>query len=277
MSSRGPFSAGQRLVACSLSQAASMKMCRIVRMFEEHPNLTPPVDPDVALWRYMDLARFMSLLESRALFFARADIMVDKCEGSMTTANVTRRPSQLGENMVTQMANPFRLVRKVTYLSCWHVSNVESAAMWGLYQADGRGVAVRTTWRRLTKSLEEASQVIFGGIVKYVDYDTAIIPEESALVPYCFKRQSFEHEHEARLLLWMLEDRNRESDNEDVELFSEKPPGFYIPVNLTELVTNVYVAPEAQDWFAELVGQIARRYGHGWPVQHSDLLRDPLF
>ena len=42
---------------------------------------------DATLWRYMDVAKFADLLESEALFFARANKLDDPFEGSWPDAN----------------------------------------------------------------------------------------------------------------------------------------------------------------------------------------------
>jgi hypothetical protein len=39
-------------------------------------------EPDMALWRYMDLAKFIAMLKSRAVYFARADTFDDPFEGA---------------------------------------------------------------------------------------------------------------------------------------------------------------------------------------------------
>jgi hypothetical protein len=49
-------------------------------MFESHEELVEPGGGD-SVWRYMDLARFVSLLDRSALFFTQASRMVDKWEG----------------------------------------------------------------------------------------------------------------------------------------------------------------------------------------------------
>jgi hypothetical protein len=43
-------------------------------MDQRPPAFVPPSNPEIPIWRYMDLAKFMSLLENEALHFARADL-----------------------------------------------------------------------------------------------------------------------------------------------------------------------------------------------------------
>jgi hypothetical protein len=42
-----------------------------------HPSFRQPRDPRICLWRYMDLSKFVALLQERALVFARADKLGD--------------------------------------------------------------------------------------------------------------------------------------------------------------------------------------------------------
>jgi hypothetical protein len=129
-------------------------MDRRVTMYQEHPSFTAPTDPDVKLWRYMDLAKFLAILEDEALFFAAAANMSDKFEGARSPVNVAVR-SELAHSpeykglaaFQTLIEAPYsQLLTRYTYLSCWHASEHESAAMWSLYQHDGRGIAIRTTF-----------------------------------------------------------------------------------------------------------------------------------
>ena len=38
--------------------------------------------PETELWRYMDFAKFVSMLEQRSIYFARADVLGDPFEGA---------------------------------------------------------------------------------------------------------------------------------------------------------------------------------------------------
>jgi hypothetical protein len=44
--------------------------------YEIHPKLTTPPD-DAVLWRYLDFAKFLDMLERRVLWFAGADTFED--------------------------------------------------------------------------------------------------------------------------------------------------------------------------------------------------------
>jgi hypothetical protein len=250
-------------------------------MHEEHQFFEAPGDPDMPLWRYMDLSKFLALLEDESLFFARADTMADRFEGAMGPVNAALRPQLYGDHypvFYPQIARLTESMRRFTYLSCWHASEHESAAMWGLYQRDGRGIAVRSTFERLTKSLRD-DRSVFVGMVHYVNYDQQFIPEGNSLAPYVYKRASFEHEQELRAVTQDLGRATSTSPEggSTLDLDAIGPAGLKIPVDIAQLIESVYIAPEAEDWFAVLVERLVRRYGHEWPVRHSDLAQDPIY
>ena len=43
------------------------------------------------------------------------------------------------------------------------------------------------------------------------------------------------------------------------------------------LIDSVYVSPLAEQWFADLVEKIIRRYGYGFKVNYSKLNDNPIF
>src|ERR1700692_2386478 len=47
-----------------------------------HESFKLPTNKDIPIWCYMDLAKYLAMLESRSLFFARAPQLGDPFEGS---------------------------------------------------------------------------------------------------------------------------------------------------------------------------------------------------
>src|SRR4051794_14031371 len=51
-------------------------------MVREQPAFfRPPLDADVSVWRYMDLTKFLWMLQNKALYFASVPTMNDRYEG----------------------------------------------------------------------------------------------------------------------------------------------------------------------------------------------------
>jgi len=62
--------------------------------------------------------------------------------------------------------------RSYIYLNCWHMNPHESAAMWDIYLGgEPQGIALRSTYRRLTESITDP-RAVFIGTVNYVDFNT---------------------------------------------------------------------------------------------------------
>jgi len=115
---------------------------------KEHPHFQTPADPSAFLWRYVDLPKFLSMLSSGTVFFARADLLGDPFEGSWPRPNVEGRefrykailpPDADAVDVAKAKSNFTKKWREVTFVSCWHLSPYESVAMWQLYTARNAG------------------------------------------------------------------------------------------------------------------------------------------
>jgi len=129
--------------------------------------------PAEKLWRFMDFAKFVSLLEEKALFFARADKLGDPFEGAAGIAErrsvwndhyrqffrelVATAPGQTtalepevldkeAERLLDEMRQAMDHDLKRTFANCWHANTVESEALWRLYcPPPHTGVVIQTT------------------------------------------------------------------------------------------------------------------------------------
>ena len=234
-------------------------------MYNDHPELFTPPD-DTVLWRYMDFTKFVSLLETQALFFCRADRLGDPFEGSISSVTPPAAPPDLRIGPVDVHQIDFRQVVRMARVNCWHAGKFESAAMWRLYARDTEGVAIRTTFDRLKESLG-GKQELCASAVQYVDYKVDAIPCGNGLLPLVHKRISFKHEQEVRVIFLQNSHNAAEGDS----------GGCYIDVDLATLISEIVVAPFAQDWFLELVGSLASRAGFVNRVRTSVLSEVPNF
>ena len=238
-------------------------------MYWKHPDLdTPP--PEALLWRYMDFTKFVSLLHTHALFFARADKLGDPFEGALAELNMLPQVKQAlfpgiePENIDSIYDHLCRL-RETTLVNCWYESDVESDAMWRLAIHTPTSIAVSTDFESLSSSLT-CQDMVFIGRVTYVDYDAQVIPTDNVLYPFFHKRRGFEHEREVRAIVI------------DFTATTEPPEvGAYFEVDLSTLVTEIIVAPYADDWFVELVRSVAAKYGLDTVVRKSHLGQVPAW
>lgn len=251
---------------------------------EPHECFERPADPDASIWRYMDLAKFVSILKEQAIFFARADKLGDPFEGSVTKPTRLMleeycRTHGLPDNVVDNFRGVVAASVRCTAVSCWHANDCESAAMWRLYLSSGEGVAIKSTFTRLVTSLPQWNKetdvdLIYAGVVKYIDYDTTVMPQNNLYWPFVHKRLSFRHENEIRAVM-----------TDSKGLWAGTPPGYVsfpnggasVPVNLPTLVESVFVAPSAPRWFEEVVRSLVDKYGFSFPVHRSRLGEDPVY
>ncbi|OAF09231.1 hypothetical protein AXW67_26915 [Bradyrhizobium neotropicale] len=57
----------------------------------QHEAFRLPTNKDIPIWRYMDLAKYLSILNSSGLFFPRATSFEDPFEGSAPRTIVSTR------------------------------------------------------------------------------------------------------------------------------------------------------------------------------------------
>jgi hypothetical protein len=230
-------------------------------------------EPTAKLWRYMDFTKYVSLLSSRSLYFARADCFDDTFEGAkglrknkkrwddhyadffrkairnppegykfeMTDAEVEAQVSRLLRDMETGG----EYFRKRNYVSCWHESAHESEAMWRLYSSFlPNAVVVRSTHDALYRSLGRNPDIKIGR-VQYIDLKT-----------------NYAGVNEVRALT--LD-------------FQCTGSGKLVPCDLSVLIEEVFVSPKSPNWFVALVNDINGKYELDLKVSTSEMIEEPFF
>jgi len=233
-------------------------------------------DENVTIWRYVDFIKFVDLLETQCLFFARADKLGDDFEGSCPKANLKYRLKEhniglvhggIGADVISAF---YKELREFTAVNCWYINEYESAAMWTLYLKSNEGIALRSSYRRLRDSfIDQKPDKICK--VHYIDYEKNTM-STNLLAPYLHKRKSFEHESELRAIIQVFPRR----------VFSKRSKrpfdtGIRIPVNLDVLIDKIYVAPQTPDWQFNLVKSLVEKYGLRKEVVRSILDDKPIY
>jgi len=251
-------------------------------MYEEHLTFIQPENGEIKVWQYMDFTKLVSLLDSRRLYFTRADKLEDPFEGSWPRINVAARqfvgediPPRDREKLLEQMRHLGNINKhwpRHIAINCWHMSEYESAAMWRLYLKSDEGIAIQSTYTRLKKSLID-DEKIFLGKVQYIDYDSEHINPGNILSAFVHKRKSFRHEQEVRALVLKIP-----TGKGGVDFTLETiDHGLQIKVDIETLIERIYVAPSAPAQLAGLVKTVIARYGYSFEVVHSKLDQNPVF
>jgi hypothetical protein len=244
------------------------------------------VDQQVSIWRFVDFAKFVMLLEQRALYFPRADQLGDKFE--LAVGIEERRPQYEAfyrdffreavrsapggreldmastevevDRLFGDFERTFAQDRLRTFASCWHANEGESEALWRLYAPPGvPGVAIRSDVGALRLSLRNDPNIEIGK-VRYVDLRQSYTGMHDRIF---WKRKSLSHESEVRAVLKKLDPQD------DV--------GVEIPVDLQLLIRAVVPSPFAPSWLGPLLKAVLKRYGVEVPTRRSELLAEPFF
>jgi hypothetical protein len=245
-----------------------------------------PTD-NAKLWRYMDFTKYVSLLSTPGLYFARADTFSDAFEGakglrknkqkwdehylSFFKMAIKNPPEGFNCDMpdeeIEKQAYKLLLdlegagesIKKHTFISCWHENEHESEAMWRLYSSFiDNAIAVRTTCKKLNLALGRNPSISIGR-VRYIDFKKKYAGINDS---FWMKRRSFEHEKEVRAII---------IEHDTTEL------GKVVPCNLSVLIEEVFVSPSAPDWFVNLVNDLNNKYGLNIKVSSSELNAEPFF
>ena len=233
--------------------------------YVEHEVFEKPSDENAKIWRFLDFNKFVSLLDKRALFFCRADMLGDPFEGSYSKANLKLRPTmyegKIPEAVLRSASVFYRHVRRFTIVNCWNICEYDSAALWKLYLR-GDGVAIQSTFGLLTRCFSpQAEEPVFIGKVKYIDYETDWMPEGNLLYPFVHKRKSFESEQELRAVVQKYPPPEWNKDTGELIFIKDVfDKGAYIDVDLNVLVEKVYVSPTSPEWFLDLIESVSDKY-----------------
>lgn len=231
------------------------------------------------LWRYMDFTKLVSLLEHRAIFFARADKLGDPFEGAWSNVNL-----KFLEIEATLQSEAWRLIvknakqeRRFTLINCWHASDHESEAMWRLYSGLGYGLAVKTDFKTLVHSFTNRTPDLIAN-VEYISYESQQMPW-SLRAPFLHKRLGFAHEQEVRAIITCHNTKPTDRPGEVQNNYSTDvcDVGMSFAIDPTDLIQEVVVSPYAQSWTFELVQAVCTRYGINAPVKLSSMASEPAW
>lgn len=231
---------------------------------EQHPSFLWPEDQDVLLWRYMDFSKFAALILKQELFFARASSLGDPFEGSLTEKDLYFREyiltncesderlkswRNLSDEQIMlmnqQISDFTKKQRENFFVSCWHMNNHESMAMWSLYSRTNESIAIQSTFRKLQMIIPNYTHI---GLVSYIDFEQDSTDMRNLFNPILNKRISFQHEREVLAVAWELLSGKLGGDSIRSNMTER---GLRVPVKIEDFINCVYVHPETPKWFLE--------------------------
>ena len=244
-------------------------------------------DNNQKIWRYMDFSKYVDLLTTRELHFARADKLEDPydCSAMQFFGEPYKQLSSANPQGKerTRQVNTFG--RLFVYLNCWHMNDVESAALWRLYSENKyETIAIQSTFEKLDSEIK-LKWPRDGIFISKVKYEPENAGEPLDEIPggklytalgwenIIYKRPSFAHEEELRAFIYQRVDKLKEvqlrNEAHLEKLKKERPEYIRIKITPSDLIEKVYVSPHAKDLFVELVKNVSGELKDR--VQKSDL------
>lgn len=228
------------------------------------------------IWRYMDLAKFISLLSNKALYFTSANNFQDKYEffiPEIYTKEIKNKEIELitkkfenNKKIIEEnkMINPNgyndainlihkrleidianinnnttkKEVRKKFGVSCWHINNYENEALWKIYTNQGQGISIESNVEKLKQSLQFHRKITFDK-VRYEDFNTSTIEKNHENYLLYIKRKAFEYENEFRASVLLDE--------------IDYGKGSYINSDLDILIEKIHISPLMPDYFFDSI------------------------
>ena len=270
---------------------------------------------DWKLWRYMSFAKFMNLLMTDNLHFHEAADFTDNFEGTVPEAvkdameeeyEEAAAAGEFPEDGLDKHKRLVGILRKNTYLSCWHHKTTESAAMWSYYGDQDGSVAIETNVGQLKRALLTSDPDIHIAEVEYTifkeenrdeneeidDVDVEELnpkflltrEESNTFAPFLYKRESFDFEEEVRAIIQTPSYTDDPDDEDaldiriDIEgerkyLLDDTDPdrkGYDVPVLLENLIQKIHVSPGSGDWILDTV-RAAVKAKEGLPSDDEEI------
>jgi hypothetical protein len=219
-----------------------------------HPCFPSPGDSQQRIWRYMDLPKFLDLIQTKKLHFTREDELKksEPHEGKNFTALMHSHINKIEIGAIPspwqgvegrEFARILRLQEESArdshwcFINCWHVSPVENFAMWKIY-SEKFGLCIESNIQSLRASFQDerwsyydAKDKIYIGKVIYYEEDSHWMPQGNLFWRHMHKRREFSYEQELRCII---------AD-------ASMPLVVRPIINLETLITNVHISPFAPD------------------------------
>lgn len=265
-----------------------------MEIIENIPKIAVPFD--TIIWRYLKIEKFKDLIENKRIFFSRTDLFEDIFEGSVPKREVDYRPiesvkisyfnnkpmtlkeAQARDNAMSETHKAFR---RSYIVSCWHMNENKSEAMWKLYLNQDKGVAIKSTVGQLLNSLNENDFQFIDSKVRYIDYEKDIwfdpveypIKAYNMFAPFVHKRKSLKHENEFRIL------HNVPDAYSDANYWEKQinTKGKFFKIDLQNLLSEIIISPFVDEKFIDDIISILHEVSGLPNPKKSDLLKQPYF
>ncbi len=118
--------------------------------YDWEPDL---VSDDQLIWRYMDIDKFLHLLQENSLYMAPMRQFIDTYEGTFTKSTIDMFYNHLNSQGISTLKNQNKKHVDEIFVGCWHINDRESITMWDAYTSSRHSVVIETTVKQLRNAL----------------------------------------------------------------------------------------------------------------------------
>lgn len=230
------------------------------------------ITPDTKIWRYMDFTKFLDIILNKHLYLRRIDKFKDPYEGYISE----NFKKALGQNydvlkkfdVDTHRAqeNHLRaqsLLPVYSYASCWYLDDVESTKMWETYGKEKTSIAICTTVKSLHDSIHDI-ETGYNFYFEKIEYEEKQASSNWLEVAFR-KNENFAFEQEFRVLGVMgsgMANLTYPYINNLPKIHEiNNPLGIHVGLDVSLLVRQVYLSPNADVQFKSIVEKILNLAG----------------
>ena len=260
------------------------------------------------IWRYLDLTKFIDLLQSKSIKLTRATSFSDPFEGTINeythqaylkrfhSDNLAKEYEEykaaylkvnstwikIGENLKkegvgTVLNNALSCIKDHTFINCWHINSYESEAMWRLYSKNiQESVVIKSTIPKITY---KAGESFICKPVNYIDYSQETLFDDYFNAPFLQKRLSFKHENEFRIIKQQLPLIDDEDNYKKLELNAKCSTEYidiYLGDDFENIIDEIIISPFSPKWFQEIIKGLLDVYRINVPLKSSEITVQPF-
>jgi hypothetical protein len=240
---------------------------------------------DYSVVKYMDILKFISLLQRRALFFCRQDKFEDQFEGETARKNFDWRIRSLKHLNESGFFNSKmtdaeiqesikvkydfeRKLKALRLITCWNKRVQESAALWKIYSDNGQGIMIKSSIGRIKKALSASSAEFRLTEVRYINFDEELMDDGNDFFLVSHKQEAYSYEEEVRLIHEITAGVNGWEYDWKAE---ESSIGKYFELDLSELIDEIVIGPYCPKWQFNIIEGVIEKYELVKKVSRSKL------
>jgi len=216
---------------------------------------------ETIVWRYFDFKKFLDLIYREQLYLCRMDLFEDKMEGRVPLKFLREKAPN---HMLCKIDEYVAKTVKEQFVSCWTMCPDESYFHWKTFSDKNYGIAIKSTVERLMLNIQKGKRPVCIGKIEYVDPNDKYVFLGNTYQFSFQKRIGFEQEQEVRILTDLSLDEQADSS-------IANSPNMYIPVDLETLIEEIWLAPDVDENFKNVVELILKEKGLNIPVRFSKI------